>query len=197
MIFCFSTPFSSLTLFCSFPLEFRGTDRHHLCLSTGSGRGRAERGGTSSRNGCRLCQSIHQTRPRGQTSRRRFLVRFSLSPITSNPSLTDPIPYICSSHSRIVIAPGYFSFVMGKDRQAIHDFFTEVADKSPLPVVVYNFPGAAAGIDLDSDAIIALSEHPNIIGVKLTCAGIAKGRVVSPLYVHLFFLKRRISRKPV
>ncbi|CDZ98673.1 DapA-like [Phaffia rhodozyma] len=90
----------------------------------------------------------------------------------------------------IVIAPGYFSFVMGKDRQALHDFFTEVADKSPLPVMIYNFPGAAAGIDLDSDLIIALSEHQNIIGVKLTCAGIGKGARISK-YVQTEEYKKR------
>lgn len=36
----------------------------------------------------------------------------------------------------IVITPGYFAFVMGKDRQAIKDFFLEVADGSPLPVMI-------------------------------------------------------------
>ena len=40
---------------------------------------------------------------------------------------------------------------------------------------IYNFPGAAAGVDLDSDIIIELSEHPNCFGAKLTCAGIGKG----------------------
>lgn len=35
----------------------------------------------------------------------------------------------------IVIHPGYFAFVMGKDNQAIYDFFIEVADGSALPVM--------------------------------------------------------------
>lgn len=35
--------------------------------------------------------------------------------------------------------------------------------------------GAASGIDLDSDILIELSEHPNCMGAKLTCAGIGKG----------------------
>lgn len=68
---------------------------------------------------------------------------------------------------------------MGKDQQAIYDFFIEVADKSALPVMIYNFPGAAAGIDLSSDIIIKLSEHQNIVGVKLTCAGIGKGHRIA------------------
>lgn len=35
--------------------------------------------------------------------------------------------------------------------------------------------GAASGVDLDSDFIIELADHPNCMGTKLTCAGIGKG----------------------
>lgn len=38
-----------------------------------------------------------------------------------------------------------------------------------------HYRGAASGIDLDSDILIELSEHPNCFGAKLTCAGIGKG----------------------
>lgn len=41
--------------------------------------------------------------------------------------------------------------------------------------MIYNFPGAASGIDLDSDFINELADLPNCCGVKLTCAGIGKG----------------------
>lgn len=64
---------------------------------------------------------------------------------------------------------------MGKNKPAVKEFFTTVLDQSPLPVMIYNFPGAAAGIDLDSDILIELSEHQNCMGAKLTCAGIGKG----------------------
>ena len=40
----------------------------------------------------------------------------------------------------ILIAPGYFAFAIGKNRQALKEFFTEVMDKSPIPVMIYNFP---------------------------------------------------------
>lgn len=75
----------------------------------------------------------------------------------------------------IVILPGYFAGGLGKDRFAMKQFFTAVADKSPLPVMVYNFPACVGGIDLDSDLIIDISQHPNICGAKLTCASIGKG----------------------
>jgi len=51
---------------------------------------------------------------------------------------------------------------------------SKVADTSPIPVMLYNFPRITAGIDLDSDMIIALAQHPNIVGVKLTCANMGK-----------------------
>jgi len=40
----------------------------------------------------------------------------------------------------IVICPGYFAFAMASNREAIKGFFTEVLDKSCLPVMIYNFP---------------------------------------------------------
>jgi dihydrodipicolinate synthase/N-acetylneuraminate lyase len=36
------------------------------------------------------------------------------------------------------------------------------------------FPGVTAGIDLGADILIKLAEHPNIVGVKLTCANAGK-----------------------
>ncbi|KIJ41198.1 hypothetical protein M422DRAFT_209315 [Sphaerobolus stellatus SS14] len=72
----------------------------------------------------------------------------------------------------IVICSGYYAGAL--DKKALTAFFTEVADKSPIPVLVYNYPGAAGGIELDSDLILSLAEHPNICGVKLTCGNVGK-----------------------
>jgi len=75
----------------------------------------------------------------------------------------------------IVITSGYFSGILAGNKKALKAFFTEVADKSPIPVIIYNYPGASGGIDLDSDLIIELAkESPNIAGVKLTCGNIGK-----------------------
>lgn len=40
----------------------------------------------------------------------------------------------------IVIHPSYFAFAMGKNRKAVKDYFVSVLDKSPLPIMIYNFP---------------------------------------------------------
>ena len=38
----------------------------------------------------------------------------------------------------IVIPPGYFSGVLAGNPTALKAFYTEVADKSPVPVIIYN-----------------------------------------------------------
>jgi dihydrodipicolinate synthase/N-acetylneuraminate lyase len=86
----------------------------------------------------------------------------------------------------LVLTPSYFHFAM--NTEAIASFFEEVANSSPLPLVIYNFPGVAAGIDLDSDLLIRLGKNPNIAGVKLTCGGIAKVARISATYSPEQFL---------
>lgn len=75
----------------------------------------------------------------------------------------------------LVIASGYFAGALAGDREALKTFWVEVSEKSPVPVMIYNFPGASGGIDLDSDLITDLAkECPNICGVKLTCGNVGK-----------------------
>lgn len=58
----------------------------------------------------------------------------------------------------LIVPPSYYRYVVGND-ESIYEFFTAVADQSPLPVILYNYPGAVAGIDMDSDLIIRISQH--------------------------------------
>lgn len=85
----------------------------------------------------------------------------------------------CKGDAVLVLPPGYYQGLFDKD--TVVSFFKEVADASPLPVVLYNFPGAVAGLDLNSDVLIKLGqEHPNIVGAKFTCGNTGKlGRVAS------------------
>lgn len=76
------------------------------------------------------------------------------------------------SDAALVLVPSYFHFAM--DAAAIIAFFEELADASPIPIIIYNFPGVVAGLDVNSDMLDTLGRHPNIVGVKLTCGGIAK-----------------------
>ncbi|KAJ9646271.1 hypothetical protein H2204_000934 [Knufia peltigerae] len=72
----------------------------------------------------------------------------------------------------LVLTPSYFHFAM--NASAIQDFFTEVADASPIPILIYSWPLVTSGIEINSDILSALGKHPNIAGTKLTCGGIAK-----------------------
>src|SRR5437870_1279280 len=44
-------------------------------------------------------------------------------------------------------------------------FYRTVADRSPLPVMIYNFP-QATGYDMPAELVIELAAHPNLIGIK-------------------------------
>jgi len=72
----------------------------------------------------------------------------------------------------LLLPPSYFRGLMDED--AVYNYFMEVADESPLPIILYNYPGAVAGIDMDSDLLIRLAKHPNIVGTKFTCGNTGK-----------------------
>jgi 4-hydroxy-2-oxoglutarate aldolase len=64
----------------------------------------------------------------------------------------------------LLLPPHYFK---SGGMKIARKFFEEVADISPIPIVLYNMP-ANTGINLDAPTIKALSAHQNIIGVKDT-----------------------------
>lgn len=72
----------------------------------------------------------------------------------------------------LLLPPSYYRAQI--DEESIVDYFNAVADTSPLPVIIYNYPGAVSGIDLDSDVLIKLGQHPNIVGTKFTCGNTGK-----------------------
>ncbi len=63
----------------------------------------------------------------------------------------------------LVRPPSFFSVLLGVDD--LRDHFRAVADASPVPVLLYNFP-AAFGVNLSVDLVAQLAEHPNITGIK-------------------------------
>ncbi|UNI22848.1 4-hydroxy-2-oxoglutarate aldolase [Purpureocillium takamizusanense] len=80
----------------------------------------------------------------------------------------------------LVLPPSYYAGLFAADGATVLDYFTGVADASPIPIVVYNYPGATPGIDVNSDVLIELSRHANIAGCKFTCGNTGKlGRVAA------------------
>jgi 4-hydroxy-2-oxoglutarate aldolase len=56
-------------------------------------------------------------------------------------------------------------------------FYRTVADRSPLPVIIYNFP-QATGYDIPPEIVIELADHPNIIGIKESSGAVEKVRLM-------------------
>jgi 4-hydroxy-2-oxoglutarate aldolase len=54
-------------------------------------------------------------------------------------------------------------------------FYRTVADRSPLPVIIYNFP-QATGYDIPAELVIELAEHPKLIGIKESSGDVEKVR---------------------
>jgi len=54
-------------------------------------------------------------------------------------------------------------------------FYRTVADRSPLPVMVYNFP-QVTGYDVPAELVIELAGHPNLIGIKESGGDVEKVR---------------------
>src|SRR3989442_12101420 len=63
----------------------------------------------------------------------------------------------------IVITPHYFTKGFTQAAQIRH--YLAVAEASPLPVVLYNFP-LNTGINLEPDTVARIAEHPNVCGIK-------------------------------
>lgn len=71
----------------------------------------------------------------------------------------------------LFISPCYYKAKM--DNAALTDYYTRLADASPIPVSVYNFP-ANTGLDLSAELVIKLSQHPNIAAVKESGGNVVK-----------------------
>jgi dihydrodipicolinate synthase/N-acetylneuraminate lyase len=57
--------------------------------------------------------------------------------------------------------------------EALLTFYRTVADRSPLPILLYTVPALTA-YDLPLEVIVALAEHPNIIGIKGSSGNVEK-----------------------
>ena len=71
----------------------------------------------------------------------------------------------------MVRTPHYYKKQMASAN--ILAFYRTVADRSPLPVIIYNFP-QATGYDIPAEVVIELAEHPNLIGIKESSGDVEK-----------------------
>jgi len=73
----------------------------------------------------------------------------------------------------MVRTPHYYKKLM--QPAAMLAFYRFVSDRSPLPVIIYNFP-QATGYDIPAELVIDLAEHPNLIGIKESSGDVEKVR---------------------
>ena len=78
---------------------------------------------------------------------------------------------VAGANAAMIVTPHYYRPRM--DHRALCAHYTAVADRSPIPLILYNVPGFT-GIDLDADTIIELASHPNIIGLKESSGNVVK-----------------------
>ncbi len=71
----------------------------------------------------------------------------------------------------LVRTPSFFKAQMTSE--AFVRFYTEVADASPTPVLLYNVT-MYTGVNLLPDAVEKLAQHPNIVGMKESGSDIAQ-----------------------
>jgi 4-hydroxy-2-oxoglutarate aldolase len=63
----------------------------------------------------------------------------------------------------LVVTPHYYKAQLTPP--ALERYYLEIADNSPLPVIIYHVP-KFTGIDMPADLVARLSEHPQILGMK-------------------------------
>jgi 4-hydroxy-2-oxoglutarate aldolase len=72
----------------------------------------------------------------------------------------------------MVRTPHYYKNLINRaDAQML--YFRSVADRSRIPLIIYNWP-QTTGVDIPAEAVAALSEHPNIIGIKESSGNLEK-----------------------
>ncbi len=69
----------------------------------------------------------------------------------------------CGADVAVVITPHFFRNDMFHEAFLKH--YLQVADNSPIPVLLYNVP-PFTGVNLEAKTAVALSTHENIIGIK-------------------------------
>jgi 4-hydroxy-2-oxoglutarate aldolase len=72
----------------------------------------------------------------------------------------------------MVRTPHYYKGQMSQAENMLA-FYRFVCDRSPLPVIIYNFPQATS-YDIPAELVIELSGHPNLIGIKESSGSIEK-----------------------
>lgn len=75
------------------------------------------------------------------------------------------------AHASLILTPFYYGSSMTDE--AVINYFTEVADNTDIPILIYNVT-KFTHFNVSANAVKALSKHPNIIGMKDSNGDIAQ-----------------------
>jgi 4-hydroxy-2-oxoglutarate aldolase len=78
---------------------------------------------------------------------------------------------VAGADAVLVKTPSTYKTQVPSDALVAH--YTAVADASPVPVLLYNFP-ASTGVNLSAETVARLAAHPNIAGMKETSTDAAQ-----------------------
>jgi 4-hydroxy-2-oxoglutarate aldolase len=70
----------------------------------------------------------------------------------------------CGLDLAFILPPHYFLSKM--DDESLFRYYVQIADRSPIPIVIYNAPKFAGGLNLSPELIKQLSQHSNIVAMK-------------------------------
>jgi dihydrodipicolinate synthase/N-acetylneuraminate lyase len=92
----------------------------------------------------------------------------------------------------LVRTPTYYSNQMSP--QAVLHYFRSVADRSPLPILLYNIPRCVP-YNIPVELIAELAQHPNIIGIKDSSGDLK--RIGSSVAAALNAPRRTVTVTPI
>jgi 4-hydroxy-2-oxoglutarate aldolase len=92
----------------------------------------------------------------------------------------------------LVRTPTYYASQMST--AAVLHYFRSVADRSPLPVLLYNIPRCAP-YDIPVEVIAELAQHPNIIGIKDSSGSLP--RIVATVQATRDISRRTVTVTPI
>jgi 4-hydroxy-2-oxoglutarate aldolase len=72
----------------------------------------------------------------------------------------------------MVRTPHYYKNLLNNTEAQVL-YFQAVADQSPVPVMIYNWP-QATGVDITPEAVVRLSGHPNVAAIKESSGNLEK-----------------------
>jgi 2-keto-3-deoxy-L-rhamnonate aldolase len=90
---------------------------------------------------------------------------------TATQSIDDTVTQLTEAQSAgaqwgMCLVPGYFANTVSQ--AGIATWFEAVADRSPIPILVYHYPGVSNNVALLPNTMQLLAAHPNIVGCKLS-----------------------------